>query len=192
MYLFCLYFWKIVLHDVSFLVEEFFAFSILNMSSYFLGLPSGSDDKESACNWQCQDATPRLGRSLEKEMATYSNILAWEILWTEDQDRLLPGVAKDMTEHFHFSTAYLSSIVSDEMSAMLRCSSLLGNKQSESHSVMSDSLQLHGLNTWWNSPGQNTVVGSHSLLQCIFSTQGLNPGLPQNWQILYCLYNKLF
>ena len=29
-----------------------------------------------------------------------------------------------------------------------------------------------------NSPGQNTGVGSLSLLQGIFPTQGLNPGLP--------------
>ena len=29
-----------------------------------------------------------LGRSLEKEMATHSHILAWEILWTENSDRL--------------------------------------------------------------------------------------------------------
>ena len=30
----------------------------------------------------------------------------------------------------------------------------------------------------WNSPGQNTGVGSPSLLQGIFPTQGSNPGLP--------------
>ena len=30
----------------------------------------------------------------------------------------------------------------------------------------------------WNYPGQNTEVGSLSLLQGIFPTQGLNPGLP--------------
>ena len=30
----------------------------------------------------------------------------------------------------------------------------------------------------WNSPGQNTGVGSLSLLQGIFPAQGLNPGLP--------------
>ena len=29
----------------------------------------------------------------------------------------------------------------------------------------------------WKSPGQNTGVGSLSLLQGIFPTQGLNPGL---------------
>ena len=30
----------------------------------------------------------------------------------------------------------------------------------------------------WNSPGKNTGVGSHCLLQGIFPTQGSNPGLP--------------
>ena len=30
----------------------------------------------------------------------------------------------------------------------------------------------------WNSPGQNTGLGSRSLLQGIVPTQGLNPGLP--------------
>ena len=39
----------------------------------------------------------------------------------------------------------------------------------------------------WNSPGQNTRVGSRSLLQGIFPTQGLNPGLPDCRQILYQL-----
>ena len=35
----------------------------------------------------------------------------------------------------------------------------------ESHSVMPDSLWPHGLCSPWNSPGQNTGVGSSSLLQ---------------------------
>ena len=46
-------------------------------------------------------------------------------------------------------------------------------------------LQLHGLYSPWNSPGQNTGVGSLSLLQGIFPTQGLNPGLLHCRQILY-------
>ena len=33
---------------------------------------------------------------------------------------------------------------------------------------MSESLQPHGLYSPWNSPGQNTGVGNHSLLQGIF------------------------
>ena len=36
--------------------------------------------------------------------------------------------------------------------------------ESESHSVVSDSLLPHGLYSPWNSPGQNTGVGSLSLL----------------------------
>ena len=47
-----------------------------------------------------------------------------------------------------------------------------------SHSVVSNSLQPHGLYSSWNSPGQNAGVGSLSLLQGIFPTLGLNPGLP--------------
>ena len=39
----------------------------------------------------------------------------------------------------------------------------------------------------WNSPGKNTEVGSHSLLQGIFPTEGSNPGLLHCRQILYHL-----
>ena len=42
--------------------------------------------------------------------------------------------------------------------------------ESESHSVMSNSLQPHGLYSPWNSLSQNTGVGSFSLLQGIFPT----------------------
>ena len=48
----------------------------------------------------------------------------------------------------------------------------------------------HGLCSPWNSPGQNTGVGSLSLLQRIFPTQGSNPGLPHCRQILYQLSYK--
>ena len=52
--------------------------------------------------------------------------------------------------------------------------------ESASHSVKSDSF----------SPGQNTRVGSHSLLQGIFPTQGSNPGLPHCRQSLYQLSHQ--
>ena len=42
----------------------------------------------------------------------------------------------------------------------------------------------------WNSPGQNTGVGSLSLLQGIFLTQGSNTGLPHCSWILYQLSHK--
>jgi len=35
---------------------------------------------------------------LEKEMATHSSILAWEIPWTEEPRELVYGVAKSRTQ----------------------------------------------------------------------------------------------
>ena len=60
---------------------------------------------------------------------------------------------------------------------------------------LSGSLWPHGLQPTkclcpWNSPGQNTGVGSLSLLQGIFPTQGSNPGLPHCRLILYQLSHK--
>jgi len=60
----------------------------------------------------------------------------------------------------------------------------------ESRSVVSDSLQPHRLYSPLNSPGQNTRVGSLSLLQGIFPTHGSNPGLLHCRQILYQLSHK--
>ena len=61
--------------------------------------------------------------------------------------------------------------------------------ESESHSVVSNSAT-----TWtyrpWNSPGQNTGMGSPSLLREIFLAQGSNPDLPHCRQILYNLSHK--
>ena len=62
-------------------------------------------------------------------------------------------------------------------------------------SLVSDSLQPHGLQPArllcpWDSPGKNTGVGCHSLLQGIFPTQGSNPGLPHCRQTLYLLSHQ--
>ena len=66
--------------------------------------------------------------------------------------------------------------------------------ESEIFSVVSDSLQPHGLYSWWNSPGQNTGVGSFSLLQGISLSsqgdQGSTPGLLYCRRILYQLNHK--
>ena len=45
-------------------------------------------------------------------------------------------------------------------------------------------------NSPWNSPGQNTEVGSLSLVQGIFPTPGSNPGLPHYRQIPYQLSHE--
>ena len=60
----------------------------------------------------------------------------------------------------------------------------------ESRSAVSDCLRPHGLYSPWNSPGQNTEVGSLSLLQGILPIQGLKPGLPHCRRILYQLSYK--
>ena len=62
-------------------------------------------------------------------------------------------------------------------------------------SVVSSSLQPCGL--WparllcpWDSPGKNTGVGCHALLQGVFPTQGSNLGLQHCRRILYQLSHK--
>ena len=61
---------------------------------------------------------------------------------------------------------------------------------------MSNSLQSHGLynppafSILGDSPGKNTAVGCHPLLQGIFPTQACNPGLLHCRQILYHLSHQ--
>ena len=64
-----------------------------------------------------------------------------------------------------------------------KCSSTYCMHACSAASVVSDSLQPHGLQpisllSPWDFPGKNTGVGCHALLQGIFPTQGSNPCLP--------------
>ena len=83
-------------------------------------------------------------------------------------------------------------IIKKEMSQPSKISGLQMwmKKWNESRSVVSDSLRPHGLNSPRNCPGQNTGVGSRSLLQGIFPTQGSNKGLPHCRWILYQLSHQ--
>ena len=58
-------------------------------------------------------------------------------------------------------------------------------KLAQSCLTLSDPMDCIG-----NSPGQITGVGSRSLLQGIFPTQGSNPGFPHYRQILYQLSHQ--
>ena len=62
--------------------------------------------------------------------------------------------------------------------------------ESASHSDVSSSSQPNVLYSPWNSPGQNTRVGSLSLLQGIFTTKGSISGLLHFRQILYQLSHQ--
>ena len=62
-------------------------------------------------------------------------------------------------------------------SSLIRIQGISIESERTSPSVVSDSLRPHRLYDPWNSAGKNTGVGSLSLLQGIFQTQGSNPGL---------------
>ena len=66
-------------------------------------------------------------------------------------------------------------------------------RKSVSYLIISDSLQPRELEPTrllcpWDSPGKNSGVGSHSLLQRIFLTQGSNLGL---LHLLHCQVDSL-
>ena len=83
----------------------------------------------------------------------------------------------------NLSATAIAAVISVSHFAKMLC-------ETGSRSVVSDSLRLHGLCSPWNSPGQNTGVGSLSLLQGIFPTQGSNPGLLHCRRILYQLSHQ--
>ena len=116
--------------------------------------------------------------ALEKEMATHSTVLAWRIPGTGE-----PGGLPSMGSH---------TVGHDWSDAAVVWSKGFpggtSGKESESLPVMCDSATQW--NRPWSSPGQNTGVGSLSLLQGIFPTQGLNPGLLHCRRILYQLSHQ--
>ena len=71
-----------------------------------------------------------------------------------------------MDNGFHFSGTHTR-----EGNGLVPC-------ESESHSVMPDSLQPHGLYRPWNSPGQNTGVGSLFLPPGDLPNPGIKPRSP--------------
>ena len=87
-------------------------------------------------------------------MATHSSILSWRIPWREEPGKLqsMGSQESDMTEHVHRAR----------------------NRSVQfSRSVVSDSLRSYGLQPTrllcpWDSPGKNTGVGCHALLQGMF------------------------
>ena len=106
----------------------------------------------------------------------------------QEWSQALPvGAAPFHTENQHRAWGHLQpGGTSDGLSHKRRClgqpPAALGTfSLSESESRLVDSFQPHGL----YSLGQNTEVGSHSLLQGILPTRGSNPGLPHCRRILY-------
>ena len=120
------------------------------------------------------DLIPGSGRSLEKEMATHFNILAWEFPWTEEPGRLesigLQRIRQD------WARTHARTIISKSLTRNINWwkeeAYFLDTDCTVKVKVMSSSLRSHGLYSPWNSPGQSTGVVSLSPLQGIFPTQG--------------------
>ena len=74
-------------------------------------------------------------------------------------------------------TEYIYTAFQGQQRALFSSPSL-EKHESESRSVMSNSLQTHGLYSPWNSLGQNTGGGSFSLLQGNLPNPGIKPGSP--------------
>ena len=68
----------------------------------------GSTGKESACSAGVSGSVLGQENPLEKEMATQSSILAWEVPWTEEPDGLL-SMGSQRVEHDLVTTHTYSS-----------------------------------------------------------------------------------
>ena len=55
-----------------------------------IGVPGGSDSKETACDVGDPGSIPGLGRSPEEGNSNHSSILAWKTPWTEEPGGLQP------------------------------------------------------------------------------------------------------
>ena len=73
-------------------------------------------------------------------------------------------------------------------SCHVACGMCSGMSDSLLHDPMDCSLPASSINVIF--PGKNTGVDCHFVLQEIFLTQGLNPGLPHCRQTLYCLSHQ--
>ena len=113
------------------------------------GFPGGSEVKASACNAGDQGLIPGLGRSPGEgndnplQYSCLENPMDGGVWWAT----LVHGVANSRTWLSNFTSLYALS-----------------------HSVKSDSLQPHGLQSIlcpWDFSGKNTGVGCHFLFQCM-------------------------
>ena len=118
-----------------------------------LQFPGGSEGKESACNAEDLDSILRSKITWRRKWQPTPVFLPGLSMDRGAWWAIVHGVAKCRTHLSDFHFQYKVKV------------------KSESCSVMFDSLQPHGLYSPWNSPCQNTRVGSHSLLQGIFPTQ---------------------
>ena len=145
--------------------------------------------------------------ALEKEMATHSSVLAWRIPGRGERGRLLSmgshRVGHDWSDlaaaaaptRLHFQEQFFVTFGYPDSSrepGILRTFNICwmkGRKVGRTITILSISFlfletPFSWVNSPWDSPGKNTGVGCHFLLQGSFPTQGLNLGLLHCRQML--------
>jgi len=70
-----------------------------------VGFPGGSDCKELSADTGDPGSILGSERSLEKEMATHSSILAWRIPWTEEPGRL-QSMGSQRVRHYRVTNTF--------------------------------------------------------------------------------------
>ena len=118
---------------------------------------------------------------LEECMATHSSILVWRIPWAEE-----PGMPCSIGLQKVRQLKWLSTHAHTFLWCRYKCL----QSESESHSVVSDSLRPHVLYSPWISPGQNTGVGRLSLLT-IAQKRTLQSHLNLNLEVSFSLNTYL-
>ena len=161
----------------------------------YMFFPSGWDDKESACNLGDLGSIPGLGRfpgegnSYPPQYSGLENSMdrgAWQATvhgvpksraWLSDFHIYMVTWGckeSDTTEQLYHTHIYIYVCA---QSCLTLCHPM-------DHSPPDSS--VHG-----DSPGKNTGVGCQALLQSIFATQVLSPGLPNCRRILYHLSHQV-
>ena len=100
---------------------------------------------------------------VEKDMATHSSILVWKIPWTEEPGRL-PSMGSQRVQH---DWSNLASSIGGICSWMLQLLLLLLSHFSRVRLCAAPEMAAHQAPHPWDSPGKNSGVGCHFLLQCM-------------------------
>ena len=145
-----------------------------------LGFSSGTSGKEYACQCRRYEGcgfSPWVGKILwrrkwQLQHPCLENSTDGGAWWAT-----VPGVAEldmaEATEHTQHVSVYVGN--SDYILKVAQ---------------LCPTLRPHGLSSPWDSPGQNTGVGSLSLLQGVCPNQGSSPGPPHCRRILYQLSHQ--
>ena len=132
----------------------------------------------------CQPRGNRAGLHLGREIYTHTPDMGTSKMIGQRQPRRLPHVSNPAP--FYWAQLSLSSPVCSPACSLLLC------LVAQSCPTLCDPMDCGppGSSVLGGSPGKDTGMGHHALLQGFFPTQGSNPGLPHCGRILYQLSHQ--